>query len=238
MNIKEYKIWRFAYKSHEDKIYVPEGVKFYCFNKESSIESFNYDIAQGYKRIYPNQRWIAVIPWSEEIERMSHNFHYDICGHKDNYTYIQSLALQSYNINNKYMIWFLEQIYPLSEDWPETEERPTFKPQYIKVRLTDVPEKLDIDKIIKKELELPSYDELFPIGEYFKLDRVSYGGFHGTNVIVKHHEISNNDSMSITNCYFGFHILHDWACHPGSTKVEPATKEEFDAAVQLVLSKI
>lgn len=182
-NYKEYKIWRFAYDSYVDKILVTDDVKLYCINKDRSNErSIHIDKLDN--PIW-NETYIAVMPYSEELWELSNDKR-------------QSYNLYQFNVNNIYIIWVLDQVYPLCSDFPETNIVPVVPTSYIHYRTlilkfhkAEYTEKLNQIK----ELNLSKDDEesliketFMPIYEYIKihgLDNVYKGYLDITRVIVK-----------------------------------------------------
>lgn len=180
---KEYKIWRFVYNSYIDKILIPNDVKLYCINKDRSDElSIHNDELN--KPIW-NETYIAVMPYSKELWELSHD-------HR------QSCNLCQFNVNNQYIIWLLDQIYPISDDFPETDEVPIVPVSFICYRMKRVKYNTDeyleklkqINKMglspIGKELKLK--DTFMPVYEYVKihgLDKKYKGHLDITSVTVK-----------------------------------------------------
>lgn len=182
-NYKEYKIWRFAYNSYVDKILIPNNVKLYCINKDRSDEQ-SIHIDELNKPIW-NETYIAVIPYSKELWKLSNDKR-------------QSYNLYQFNVNNKYIIWVLDQIYPLCDDFPETNEIPIVPVSYICYRTERVKFNKDeylkiLDQINKMDLssvgkEIMLKDTFIPIYEYIKihgLDKTYKGHLDITSVTVK-----------------------------------------------------
>ena len=182
-NYKEYKIWRFAYDSYVDKILVPDDVKLYCINKDRSNErSIHIDKLDN--PIW-NETYIAVIPYSEELWELSNDKR-------------QSYNLYQFNVNNIYIIWVLDQVYPLCSDFPETNIVPVVPTSYIRYRTlrlkfhkAEYTEKLNQIKemnLSKDDEESLIKETFMPIYEYIKihgLDNVYKGYLDITRVIVK-----------------------------------------------------
>lgn len=182
-NYKEYKIWRFAYNSYVDKILVPDDIKLYCVNKDRSNErSINIDKLDN--PIW-NETYIAVMPYSEELWELSNDKR-------------QSYNLYQFNVNNIYIIWVLDQVYPLCSDFPETNIAPVVPTSYIHYRTLRL--KFHKEEYTKKlnqikEMNISKDDEesliketFMPIYEYIKihgLDNVYKGYLDITRVIVK-----------------------------------------------------
>lgn len=182
-NYKEYKIWRFAYDSYVDKILVPDDVKLYCINKDRSNErSIHIDKLDN--PIW-NETYIAVMPYSEELWELSNDKR-------------QSYNLYQFNVNNKYIIWVFDQIYPLCDDFPETTEVPIVPISYIcyrterlKFNQNEYTEKINQIKkmnLSPNEEEKILGDTFIPIYEYIKihgLDNIYKGHLDITRVTTK-----------------------------------------------------
>lgn len=182
-NYKEYKIWRFAYDSYVDKILVPDNVKLYCVNKNRTDEK-SIHIDELNKPIW-NETYIAVLPYSEELWELSNDKR-------------QSYNLYQFNVNDKYIIWVFDQIYPLCSDFPETNIVPIVPTSYIRYRTlwlkfhkAEYTEKLNQIKemnLSKDDEESLIKETFMPIYEYIKihgLDNVYKGYLDITRVIVK-----------------------------------------------------
>lgn len=182
-NYKEYKIWRFAYDSYVDKILVPDNVKLYCVNKDRTDEK-SIHIDELDNPIW-NETYIAVMPYSEELWELSNDKR-------------QSYNLYQFNVNDKYIIWVFDQIYPLCSDFPETNIVPIVPTSYIRYRTlwlkfhkAEYTEKLNQIKemnLSKDDEESLIKETFMPIYEYIKihgLDNVYKGYLDITRVIVK-----------------------------------------------------
>lgn len=182
-NYKEYKIWRFAYDSYVDKILVPDNVKLYCINKDRSNER-SIHIDELNKPIW-NETYIAVLPYSKELWKLSNDKR-------------QTYNLYQFNVNDKYIIWVFDQIYPLCDDFPETNIVPVVPTSYIHYRTlrlkfhkAEYTEKLNQIKemnLSKDDEESLIKETFMPIYEYIKihgLDNVYKGYLDITRVIVK-----------------------------------------------------
>ena len=229
-NYKEYKIWRFAYDSYVDKILVPDDVKLYCINKDRSNErSIHIDKLDN--PIW-NETYIAVMPYSEELWELSNDKR-------------QSYNLYQFNVNNKYIIWLFDQIYPLCSDFPETNIVPIVPTSYIRYRTlilkfhkAEYTEKLNQIK----ELNLSKDDEesliketFMPIYEYIKihgLDNVYKGYLDITRVIVK----TWSDGEPVYNIKREYadikEILHERIYYE---KLECSSEDEYNKAFNDVM---
>lgn len=131
--VAKYKIVRFVNygEPHEDKIYLPLDVKLYKYDDyESNID---------FKGVtYSQQSYFGITEWSEEKERIAKNMRYEILGEEDNSPVINSLAFDSYNLFNKYLIYVLKNAAPYNEEnFPLTDVLPTI-PETLYVKRTKI----------------------------------------------------------------------------------------------------
>lgn len=229
-NYKEYKIWRFAYDSYVDKILVPDDVKLYCINKDRSNErSIHIDKLDN--PIW-NETYIAVMPYSEELWELSNDKR-------------QSYNLYQFNVNNKYIIWLFDQIYPLCSDFPETNIVPIVPTSYIRYRTlilkfhkAEYTEKLNQIKemnLSKDDEESLIKETFMPIYEYIKihgLDNVYKGYLDITRVIVK----TWSDGEPVYNIKREYadikEILHERIYYE---KLESSSEDEYNKAFNDVM---
>lgn len=229
-NYKEYKIWRFAYDSYVDKILVPDDVKLYCINKDRSNErSIHIDKLDN--PIW-NETYIAVMPYSEELWELSNDKR-------------QSYNLYQFNVNNKYIIWLFDQIYPLCSDFPETNIVPIVPTSYIRYRTlilkfhkAEYTEKLNQIKemnLSKDDEESLIKETFMPIYEYIKihgLDNVYKGYLDITRVIVK----TWSDGEPVYNIKREYadikEILHERIYYE---KLECSSEDEYNKAFNDVM---
>lgn len=243
MEWKEYNVYRFAYQNDISKVWVPDGVKFYCFNKERSLAQFEKDkvdpffMKDGKTCVkYPNQHWMAVIPYSEEVWKSSQNMHYDICGHKDDFPRIQGFVLKSYNLNDIWIIWDLEQCCPLGENWPETTEFPTIGINYVKHRAKkvyfDTYQILSIVDLLNKNNTLSKEDKQYvesnifePITSYIRINGITPNGeFDCTTVECKSWVDGDNICMLKRSQYPITNIIRSGDTH---IEQEHCSEDEF-----------
>lgn len=183
---KEYKIWRFAYESCENKILIPEGVKLYCvdYHRDEESRKCKHSSEQLGIDVF-NETYIAVIPYSDKVWNLS-------CDKR------QTLNLSKFNVNNEYIVWVIEQIFPLCDDFPITKEIPVLPISYLKNRTTRVEFKKDIftgfineldNQQLSEELKnIKIKDKFIPVYEYVKIhgiDKDYQGYLDITRVIVK-----------------------------------------------------
>ena len=131
--VAKYKIVRFVNygEPYEDEIYLPLDVKLYKYYDYDSNIDFN-------GAAYSQQFYFGITEWSEEKERIAQNMHYDILGEEDDYPVINSLAFDSYNLFNKYLIYVLKNAAPYNEEnLPLTDVFPTI-PETLYVKRTKI----------------------------------------------------------------------------------------------------
>lgn len=229
-NYKEYKIWRFAYDSYVDKILIPNDAKLYCINKDRSDERCIH-IDELNNPIW-NETYIAVMPYSKEL--------WDLSNDKR-----QSYNLYQFNVNNIYIIWVLDQVYPLCSDFPETNIVPVVPISYIRYRTLRL--KFHKEEYTKKlnqikEMNLSKDDEesliketFMPIYEYIKihgLDNLYKGYLDITRVIVK----SWTDGEPVYNIKREYadikEVLHERIYYE---KLESSSENEYNNAFNDVI---
>lgn len=176
MKTKSYRIWIFGYQYDDQEqpgtlIKIPEGVKFFCLNPDTTIEN-----SVGYKNLH----YISVIPYSKTMETF---------GEKN----INQVGCKIYYINKDYIIWDFEQIFPMSSNWPITEVPFKLKePIYLMtllVKYNNIVNNVNfiadtIESCVKeaKELSLSNKElndnilrKTCPIKDYIKINEIGYG---------------------------------------------------------------
>lgn len=154
--VAKYKIVRFVNygEPYEDEIYLPLDVKLYKY--------YDYENDIDFNGVTDSQQfYFGITKWSEEKERIAQNMHYDILGEEDDYPVINSLAFNSYNLFNKYLIYVLKNVAPYNgENLPLTDTLPII-PETLYVKRT----KIDNDTFCKL-MECASKKEEFSAEEY------------------------------------------------------------------------
>lgn len=183
---KEYKIWRFAYESCENKISIPEGMKLYCvdYHRDDNTRKCKLTSEQLGKDIF-NETYIGIVPYSDKVWNLSHDKR-------------QTFNLSKFNVNNEYIVWIVEQIFPLCDDFPITKEIPVLPVSYLKNRTTRIEFKKDlftafVNELDKQELseeikDIKIKNEFLPVYEYVKIhgiDKNYQGNLDITRVLVK-----------------------------------------------------
>lgn len=110
----------------------------------------------------------------------------------------QTYNLNKFNVNNEYIVWVVEQIFPLSDDFPITTEIPVLPVSYLKNRTTRIEfnktlftkfiDDLETQNLSEDEKEEKISDKFVPVYEYVKIHGI-YKEYQGnldiTRVLVK-----------------------------------------------------
>lgn len=206
--MKRYTIYRYAYQDTVDQIFVPDETKFFL------VQSWGNPKETEYGTVMPN-KYLAVVPYDKKVYKIIMNAH-------------QSYNMEIVKLGDKYIFIILNDVYPLSKDFPLTDEAPTIDTVYLKVRgssQTKNESKFDMDFSGMSEEEIK--DVLMPTIYYQKVngfDVYDYEKINITSIVVgnwlndlPNYEISRNDERileALRNTKF--------------IKVEPSTKEEFE----------
>lgn len=169
---KTYKIYRFAYTDEVNSLIVPEDTKFYELQK--SEKEYGSRV-QGVTGNFHNCTYIAMIPWSKENEHCLED------------SESQTLNLDCYNIANKWLYVKVDNMCPLSNDFPVIEFFPmevlNMEPLYIKYRAMN--QVLDSEALTRKREEYfealhndgvteeELLDIMCPVVEYIKINRIN-----------------------------------------------------------------
>lgn len=161
MEIKKYKIWRFAYTSCVDELILPADMKLYQLNKP-----FDVYYADEIDKEVVNYSYVGAIPYSDEAWKILHNNK-------------QTLNIKCYNIFDNDIVVHVDQVYPLTDDFPVTDEYPHIGISYFEQR-NYVDEEGDIYDYIKfhnKNKEKPDYEKLaedffYPVTKYVKIQSI------------------------------------------------------------------
>jgi len=152
--MKTYKIYRWAYEDSIDSITVPDNAVFY------EIVNFDNPKNTEYGLVTQN-RYIAIVPYNKEDWKAMQEAER------------QSLTMSLYNISNKYVVIYLKDVYPISKDFPLTENM-TFPVCYLKVRA--IKQVRDFYKSIKEISAMTKEDQenyLRPVISYVKINGFS-----------------------------------------------------------------
>lgn len=215
--MKRYTIYRYAYQDTVDQIFVPDETQFFL------TQSIGKPKETEYGTVMPNN-YLGVVDYD-----------------KKTYTTMmkakQSYSMEIVNVGNKYIFIIMNDVYPLSKDFPLTETPPTIDTVYIKTRAahqvsTNKMLDMDFSKMSEEEIK----DLLMPVIYYQKIngfDVYDYSKLNITSVVMgnwvnelPNYEINRTDERILdvlrNNKFF---------------KVEPSTKEEFDVKFEDMLKK-
>ena len=162
METKKYKIWRFAYLSHVDELILPSEMKLYQLDK--SFDACNIYYADEIDKEVFNYSYVGTMPYSDEAWKILHDDK-------------QTFNINCYNIFDNDIVVHVNQVYPLTDDFPVTDEYPHIGTSYFEQR-----NRVDIDtddyiKFHNKNKEKPDYkkleeDFLYPVTKYIKIQGI------------------------------------------------------------------
>ena len=164
MEIKKYKIWRFAYTSCVDELILPADMKLYQLNKPFDVCNIYYYADEIDKEVV-NYSYIGAMPYSDEAWKILHD-------------YKQSLNIKCYNIFDNDIVVHVDQVYPLTDDFPVTDEYPHIGTSYFEQRnYADGGDIYDYIKFHNKNKEKPDYEKLaedffYPVTKYIKIQGI------------------------------------------------------------------
>lgn len=164
METKKYKIWRFAYTGCVDELILPADMKLYQLNKPFDVCNIYYYADEIDKEVI-NYSYVGAMPYSDEAWKILH----------DNK---QTLNIKCYNIFDNDIVVHVDQVYPLTDDFPVTDEYPHIGTSYFEQR--NYADGGDIDDYIKfhnKNKEKPDYEKLaedffYPVTKYIKIQGI------------------------------------------------------------------
>lgn len=164
MEIKKYKIWRFAYTSYIDELILPSEMKLYQLDKSFDVSDMYY--AKEVDKEVIKQSYIGTMKYSDEAWKILNNSK-------------QTLNIECYNIFNNDIIVHVDQIYPLTDDFPVTDEYPHIGISYFEQRNYAGGEDImdDYIKFHNKNKEKPDYEKLaedffYPVTKYIKIQGI------------------------------------------------------------------
>lgn len=164
METKKYKIWRFAYTSHVDELILPSNMKLYQLNRKYEEMDIRYHIDEIDKDVM-NCSYIGTMPYSDEAWKILHD-------------YKQTLNIESYNIFDNDIVVQVNQIYPLDDDFPTTDEYPTIGISYFEQRVCVNPTtEKEWDYFYNENKDKPNYmqllkDYIYPVVKYVKIQGI------------------------------------------------------------------
>ena len=163
MEIKKYKIWRFAYTSYIDELILPSNLKLYQLDKSFDVANMYYYVKEIDKEVI-NMSYVGAIPYTDEAWKILHNNK-------------QTLNIECYNIFNNDIIVHVNQIYPLTNDFPITDEYPHIGVSYFEQRNRVDRDTDDYIRFHKKNKNNPDYEKLaedffYPVTKYVKIQGI------------------------------------------------------------------
>lgn len=241
--IAKYKIVCFENYSepHEDEIYLPLDVKLYKYDDYESNIDFN-------GVTYSQQSYFGITEWSEEKERIAQNMCYDILDEKNNPPVINSLAFESYNLFNKYLIYVLKNTAPYNEEnFPLTDVFPTI-PETLYVKRVKIDNEVfqELTKLMHKKGKISKEEKekiknlksrlLRPV-QYIKINGFEDGENFDATVIDVYSIILNRNkeirSISRKKYVIGLLCLGDVSY---KTKFKEIEKKEYDDLFQKTIT--
>lgn len=160
MEIKKYKIWRFAYTSCVDELILPADMKLYQLNKP-----FDTYYANEIDREVVNYSYVGAMPYSKEAWEILHLLK-------------QTLNIKCYNIFDNDIIVHVDQVYPLTDDFLVTDEYPHIGISYFEQRnYADGGDMYDYIKFHNKNKGKPDYEKIaedffYPVTKYIKIQGI------------------------------------------------------------------
>lgn len=163
MEIKKYKIWRFAYTSYIDELILPSEMKLYQLDKSFDVSDMYY--AKEVDKEVIKQSYIGTMKYSDEAWKILHDNN-------------QTLNIECYNIFNNDIIVHVDQIYPLTDDFPVTDEYPSIGISYFEQRtcINQISDE-EWNNFYEENKNKPNYahllkDYLYPISKYVKIQGI------------------------------------------------------------------
>ena len=163
METKKYKIWRFAYLSHVDELILPSEMKLYQLDKSSDVANMYYYADEIDKEVF-NYSYVGTMPYSDEAWKILHDDK-------------QTFNINCYNIFDNDIVVHVDQVYPLTDDFPVTNEYPHIGTSYFEQRNRVDRDTDDYIKFHNKNKEKPDYkkleeDFLYPVTKYIKIQGI------------------------------------------------------------------
>ena len=164
METKKYKIWRFAYTSCVDELILPADMKLYQLHKPFDVCNIYYYADEIDKEVV-NYSYVGTMPYSDEAWKIFHD-------------YKQTLNIKCYNIFDNDIVVHVDQVYPLTDDFPVTDEYPHIGISYFEQRnYADGGDIYDYIKFHNKNKEKPDYEKLaedffYPVTKYIKIQGI------------------------------------------------------------------
>ena len=163
MEIKKYKIWRFAYTSYIDELILPSEIKLYQLDKSFDVSDMYY--AKEVDKEVIKQSYIGTMKYSDEAWKILHDNN-------------QTLNIECYNIFDNDIIVHVDQVYPLTDDFPVTDEYPSISISYFEQRtcINQISDE-EWNNFYEENKNKPNYahllkDYLYPISKYVKIQGI------------------------------------------------------------------
>ncbi len=163
METKKYKIWIFAYTSCVDELILPDNMKLHQLHKPFDVCNIFY-YAKEIDREVVNYSYVGAMPYSKEAWKILH----------DNK---QTLNIKCYNIFDNDIVVHVDQIYPLTDDFPVTDKYPHIGVSYFEQRNYADGNIDDYIKFHNKNKEKHNYEKLvedflYPVTKYVKIQGI------------------------------------------------------------------
>lgn len=163
METKKYKIWRFAYTSYIDELILPSEMKLYQLDKSFDVSDMYY--AKEVDKEVIKQSYIGTIKYSDEAWKILHDNN-------------QTLNIECYNVFYNDIIVHVDQVYPLADDFPVTDEYPSIGISYFEQRtcINQISDE-EWNNFYEENKNKPNYahllkDYLYPISKYVKIQGI------------------------------------------------------------------
>lgn len=226
---------------HEDEIYLPLDVKLYKYDDYESNIDFN-------GVTYSQQSYFGITEWSEEKERIAQNMRCEIPGEENNPPVINSLAFESYNLFNKYLIYVLKNAAPYNEEnFPLTDVFPTI-PETLYVKRVKIDNEVfqELTKLMYKKGKISKEEKekienlksrLFRPIQYIKINGFESGeNFDATVVDVYSIILNRNKEIhSISRKKYDIKLLCLGDVNY-KTKFKEIEKKEYDDLFQKMIT--
>ena len=164
METKKYKIWRFAYLSHVDELILPSEMKLYQLDKSSDVANMYYYAKEIDKEV-ANYSYVGTMPYSDEAWKILHDYN-------------QTLNIECYNVFYNDIIVHVNQVHPLTDDFPVTDEYPHIGISYFEQRtcINQISDE-EWNNFYEENKNKPNYahllkDYLYPISKYVKIQGI------------------------------------------------------------------
>ena len=163
MEIKKYKIWRFAYTSYIDELILPSEMKLYQLDKSFDVSDMYY--AKEVDKEVIKQSYIGTMKYSDEAWKILNDNN-------------QTLNIECYNVFYNDIIVHVNQIFPLTDDFPVTDEYPSIGISYFEQRtcINKISDE-EWNNFYEENKNKPNYahllkDYLYPISKYVKIQGI------------------------------------------------------------------